>query len=130
MPPSDRGKNSFESQQLIMNYYIGISANYHDSSVSIIDDHQILFAGQLERLTRVKNDSSHPSILISEAIKFLNIDPKYIKAVGFYENEYKKRLRSLLTPTFSRPKSSQEFKKYLSRCKRNFTNIRIIRRYF
>ena len=113
-----------------MNYYIGISANYHDSSVAIIDDHQILFAGQLERLTRVKNDSSHPSILISEAIKFLNIDPKHIKAVGFYENEYKKRLRSLLTPTFRLPKSSQEFKKYLSRCKRNLYQYHNYRRYF
>jgi carbamoyltransferase len=39
---------------------IGISAYYHDSAISIIDEGNIIFAAQEERYSRIKHDSNFP----------------------------------------------------------------------
>ena len=39
---------------------LGISAFYHDSAASLLQDGQIIAAAQEERFSRVKHDSSFP----------------------------------------------------------------------
>lgn len=66
-------------------YIVGISCYYHDSSISIFRNGEILFALQEERVTRVKNDSSFPKESLKQAINFLNISLKDVEAFVFYE---------------------------------------------
>jgi carbamoyltransferase len=47
---------------------LGINS-WHDSSVAIVDDGQVLFATAEERLSRVKHDSNFPQLGISAALK-------------------------------------------------------------
>ena len=46
---------------------LGISAFYHDSSVALIEDEQIIFAAHEERFSRVKHDKEFPK----HALKYL-----------------------------------------------------------
>ena len=41
-------------------YIIGISAYYHDSSVSLFRNGQLIFACEEEKFTGIKHDSSFP----------------------------------------------------------------------
>ena len=66
-------------------YIVGISCYYHDSSVSVLKDGEILFALQEERVTRIKNDSSFPKESLKQALNSLNISLKDIEAFIFYE---------------------------------------------
>lgn len=51
---------------------LGISAYYHDSAIAVLEDSDILFALQEERLSRVKADSAFPRDSIAKALAFLN----------------------------------------------------------
>lgn len=48
---------------------LGISCMFHDASVSVIEDGEVLFAGHAERYSRVKNDSYLNKALMSDALK-------------------------------------------------------------
>lgn len=66
-------------------YIVGVSCYYHDSSITIIKNEEILFALQEERITRIKNDQSFPKESLKEAIRYLNISLNDISAFVFYE---------------------------------------------
>ncbi|WP_299325578.1 carbamoyltransferase N-terminal domain-containing protein [uncultured Helicobacter sp.] len=51
---------------------LGISAYYHDSAIAVLENSDILFALQEERLSRVKADSTFPRDSIAKALAFLN----------------------------------------------------------
>ena len=51
---------------------LGISAYYHDSAIAVLEDSDILFALQEERLSRVKADSTFPRDSIAKALAFLS----------------------------------------------------------
>ena len=55
---------------------LGISAFFHDSSVTLLENGKILYASQEERFTRVKNDSSFPSHALRNLLKSNNLDLK------------------------------------------------------
>ena len=40
--------------------FLGISANYHDAAIALVDEKEILFAAQEERYSRLKGDSRFP----------------------------------------------------------------------
>ena len=48
---------------------LGISSMFHDASVSVIEDGEILFAGHAERYSRIKNDPYINKKLIADALK-------------------------------------------------------------
>ena len=47
-------------------YILGLSFYYHDGSAALIKDGEVVAAGEEERFTRIKHDSSFPE----KAIQF------------------------------------------------------------
>lgn len=69
---------------------LGISAGYHDASISIINSQgDILFAGHSERYSKTKNDPDIHIDLIAESGQW-DIDH-----IAYYETPWKKQLRQL-----------------------------------
>ncbi|MAH99384.1 MAG: hypothetical protein CMA12_08650 [Euryarchaeota archaeon] len=79
------------------NYVIGISALYHDSAVCLINNGEIIFAIQEERLTRIKHDPSFPSKSLKYIFKKYKLDFNKIEAVVFYDKPFLKFERILET---------------------------------
>ena len=50
--------------------FLGINANNHDASVSLVNDNKILFAGHAERYSRVKNDSHLNRELLDDCFSY------------------------------------------------------------
>ena len=48
---------------------LGISAFYHDSAASLLDNGKIISAAQEERFTRIKHDNSFPLNAIQYCLK-------------------------------------------------------------
>ena len=67
-------------------FFLGISAYYHDSSVSLIDSLGDLVDFKKEEwLSRVKGDKSFPRLALQELIKKYNLSEKNIASITFYE---------------------------------------------
>ncbi|WP_303685717.1 carbamoyltransferase N-terminal domain-containing protein, partial [Nonlabens dokdonensis] len=94
-----------------MNKILGISAFYHDSSVSIIINGKIIAAVQEERFTRLKNYSEFPYQSISYCLKEANISIDDIDAVVFYDKPFLKFERLLETYFTFAPKGLLSFLK-------------------
>lgn len=71
---------------------MGISMGFHDASVSVINDGEILFAAHSERYSRVKNDPWLNKEIISEALTHGKPD-----VIVLHERTWLKRLRNLLS---------------------------------
>lgn len=67
---------------------LGISCYYHDSAICLMADDKILFAAQEERYSRVKHDSSFPSMAITKGLEYTGIKPDEITTVVFYEKPF------------------------------------------
>ena len=76
---------------------IGISAYYHDSAISIIDEGNIIFAAQEERYSRIKHDPNFPYQSIKQGLKYCSISLNEIDAIVFYEKPFLKFERLLET---------------------------------
>ncbi|MEC4676963.1 MAG: carbamoyltransferase N-terminal domain-containing protein, partial [Nitrospirota bacterium] len=76
---------------------LGISAFYHDSAASLIQDGKIKAAAQEERFTRKKQDSSFPVNAINYCLDAGGITGKEIDIVAFYEKPFIKFERILET---------------------------------
>ena len=89
---------------------IGISAYYHDSAVTFIENGEIISAAQEERFTRKKHDAGFPS----NALKFCLTNSKYdvddIDFFCFYEKPFLKFERLLETYLSFSPKGFKSFK--------------------
>ena len=48
----------------------GISAGFHDASISVIEDNEILFAGHAERYSGIKNDKKINLEIIADALQY------------------------------------------------------------
>ena len=92
---------------------LGISAFYHDSAVALVEDSKILFAAQEERYSRIKHDSSFPSLSIKEGLKFTNLNPFQIDQVVFYEKPILKFDRILETYLSFAPTGFKSFQESL-----------------
>jgi carbamoyltransferase len=71
--------------------YIGISAGFHDASLSVIRDGEILFAGHNERYSGIKNDKIIGPELVRDALQYVNGDYE----LHYYERPLLKYLRQL-----------------------------------
>lgn len=87
-------------------YIIGISAFYHDSSVSLFKDGRLIFACEEEKFTGIKHDSSFPEMSLDYIYKKYKINSKNLEAVCYYEDpklKYKRVLKNIKNKIFSRP---------------------------
>jgi carbamoyltransferase len=62
---------------------LGINCAWHDSSVAIVDDRQVLFACAEERLSRVKHDSAFPRLALKEALRHAGASIEDVDDVAF-----------------------------------------------
>ena len=67
-------------------YIIGISAFYHDSSVCLFRDNQLIFACEEEKFTGIKHDSSFPHKTIEYIFKTYKLSKDDISCVCYYED--------------------------------------------
>jgi carbamoyltransferase len=78
-------------------YILGISAYYHDSAAALLRDGEIVAAGQEERFTRVKADSSFPQNAVEYCLRHEGISIEDVDFVGFYDKPLLKFERILET---------------------------------
>ena len=94
-----------------MSKILGISAFYHDSAASLIENGVIIAAAQEERFSRKKHDDRFPK----NAIKFLldksNTNLNQIEKIVFYEKPFLKFERLLETYIAFSPKGLKQFTK-------------------
>ena len=67
---------------------VGISAYYHDSSITIFIDGKIKFAAHEERYQRIKNYKFFPLEALKSGINFCGIELKDVDYFVFYEKPY------------------------------------------
>lgn len=67
-------------------YIIGISAYYHDSSVCLFHNNNLIFACEEEKFTGIKHDSSFPNNALNYIFDFYKIKKNEIECVCYYED--------------------------------------------
>jgi carbamoyltransferase len=75
---------------------LGISAGFHDASISVIEDDQILFAGHSERYSRVKHDKNLCYGILREALSYGQPDH-----IAYYEQPLLKKSRQLFAGQYA-----------------------------
>lgn len=78
-----------------MENIIGISALFHDSACTLLQDGKIVAAIQEERYTRIKNDPSLPINSFRKCMELGNINISDIDVVSYYEDPNLKLERQL-----------------------------------
>ncbi len=86
-------------------YILGISAFYHDSAATLIQDGEIVAAAQEERFTRIKQDASFPKNAIGFCLDSIDINIGDINKIIFYDDPQLKFKRILTTYVDFFPKS-------------------------
>jgi carbamoyltransferase len=74
---------------------IGISAGYHDSACSLIQDGVLVAAAQEERFSRVKNDKSFPRSAFRYCLEEGGINISNVDCIAFYERPILKLSRQI-----------------------------------
>jgi len=69
-----------------LKYIIGISCFYHDSSVCLFKNGQLVFACEEEKFSGIKHDSSFPHKALKFVFQLYKIKNDEIESVCFYEN--------------------------------------------
>ena len=67
---------------------LGISSQFHDASVSVIEDGNIVYAGHAERYSKLKNDAFLNKAMIREALSYGKPD-----VIALHEKSWAKRAR-------------------------------------
>ena len=75
---------------------LGISSQFHDASISVIDNGNILFAGHAERYSRIKNDAFLNQNIVSEALGYGRPD-----VIALHEKSWAKRARNIYAGNWS-----------------------------
>jgi carbamoyltransferase len=88
---------------------LGLSADFHDSSASLVSEGKVVCAAAEERFTRIKHDASFPSYAAQFCVEQAGIGFDQIDQVIFYEEPWLKFTR-VLTDVLSRfPRSLSNF---------------------
>ncbi|MDC1050382.1 carbamoyltransferase [bacterium] len=90
-------------------YILGISAFYHDSAASILEDGKIIAAAQEERFTRKKHDPSYPFHAIEFVLNFAKIKLSEVDQIIFFEKPFLKFERLLETYVAFAPRGYKSF---------------------
>jgi carbamoyltransferase len=88
---------------------LGISAFYHDSAASLVQDGKIIAAAQEERFTRKKHDDGFPTNAIQYCLDEAGIDASALECVVFYDKPFIKFERLLETYHAFAPKGLISF---------------------
>jgi carbamoyltransferase len=91
------------------NYYLGISAFYHDSAAALISENDIIAAAHEERFTRLKHDQSFPAHAVRYVLDEAGLGIEDLTAVAFYDKPFLKFERLLETYHAFAPKGFQSF---------------------
>jgi carbamoyltransferase len=91
------------------NYILGLSAYYHDSAACLLRDGEIVAAGQEERFTRKKGDSSFPTKAVEYCLKTAGIGTGDLTYVGFYDKPLLKFERILESYLGVTPRGFRQF---------------------
>lgn len=86
-------------------YILGISCYYHDAAAVIIKDGKVIAAGEEERFTRKKHDSSFPKKAIDFCLKTAGIKATDLNYAVFYEKPFRKFHRILISALSTYPLS-------------------------
>ncbi len=89
---------------------LGVSAFYHDSAASLIEDGAVVAAAQEERFTRKKHDDRFPENAIQYCLDEAGIELKDIDYVAFYDKPFLKFERLLETYLAFAPIGFRSFK--------------------
>ena len=89
---------------------LGISAFYHDSAATLVEDGVIVAAAQEERFTRVKHDARFPANAIAYCIREAGIQSRQIDHVAFYDKPFLKFERLLETYVAFAPRGFRSFR--------------------
>ena len=92
-----------------MTKILGISAFYHDSAASLIEDGIIIGAAQEERFSRKKHDDRFPKNAIKFLLENSNCSLNEIDKIIFYEKPFLKFERLLETYIAFSPKGFKQF---------------------
>ena len=92
-----------------MTKILGISAFYHDSAATIIENGKIIAAAQEERFTRLKHDSSYPFNAIKFVLNFSKTKLSEIDSIVFFEKPFLKFERLLETYVAFAPRGFGSF---------------------
>jgi carbamoyltransferase len=87
-------------------YIIGISAFYHDSSVCLFRDNQLIFACEEEKFTGIKHDRSFPEMALEYIYKNYKITDKNLQSVCYYEDpklKYERVMENIKPQMFKNP---------------------------
>ena len=90
---------------------LGISAFYHDSAATLIDDGEIIAAAQEERFTRKKHDPSYPVNAINYCLLEAGLMLNQVDYIAFYEKPFLKFERLVETYIAFAPKGLQSFRR-------------------
>lgn len=88
---------------------LGISAFYHDSAASIIQNGEVIAAAQEERFTRIKHDPAFPSNAVKFCLDYAGLTLDKIDAIVFYDKPLLKFERLLETYYGFSPKGLKSF---------------------
>jgi carbamoyltransferase len=88
---------------------LGISAFYHDSAATLVQDGKIIAAAQEERFTRIKHDDGFPLKAIQYCLDEAGIDASSLECVVFYDKPFLKFERLLETYHAFAPKGLLSF---------------------
>ncbi len=90
-------------------YILGISAYYHDSSATLLQDEEIIAAVQEERFTRKKQDADFPKNAVIYCLEEAGITLDEVDYIAFYDKPFIKFERLLETYLNEAPKGLQSF---------------------
>ncbi len=69
---------------------LGVSAGFHDAALTVLHNHNVLFAGHAERYSKIKNDSTIPVSLQQKAKEYGPFDK-----IVYYEKPHLRQLRKI-----------------------------------
>ena len=90
-------------------FYLGISAYYHDSAAALISGNEIIAAAHEERFTRLKHDQSFPVNAVRYVLNEAGLSIEDLTAIAFYDKPFLKFERLLETYHAFAPKGFQSF---------------------
>tara|TARA_Y100001933_G_scaffold95017_2_gene95963 strand:+ start:179 stop:2014 length:1836 start_codon:yes stop_codon:yes gene_type:complete len=90
-------------------YILGVSAFYHDSAATLLQDGRIVAAAQEERFTRKKHDSSFPVHAIEYCLEAAGCEMADVDHVAFYDKPFLKFERLLETYLAFAPRGFRSF---------------------
>ncbi len=92
-----------------MTSILGISAFYHDSAATLIQDGKIIAAAQEERFTRIKHDSNYPKNAVDFVLQEADLKLSEVDYIAFYEKPFLKFERLLETYLAFAPRGFKSF---------------------